>query len=347
MKALILAGGFGTRLKPLTNNTPKPILPICNRPFLTYQIELLKNAGITQIILALHHQHTKIKYALGNGSKYDVELKYIIEPRPLGTAGAFKNAEKLLDDTTIVLNGDSILDFNLKSLITRHKDRKALSTIALTTVDNPALYGTIETESDGKVKSFNEKAKKKQRSGNTINAGVYAVGYKMLEMIPNDEFYMFEKDIFPTLAENKYALYSYTPKNHYWIDIGSPSKYLQANIDFLANKTKSFKIYQSSTFLEKHPCEISMKRSLAANSCSLGIGCLITNSVIGEKCVIGKNVKLYNSVIFPNTRISDNSQIFSSVIGSSSVINDSCTLQDTFLGDGSFIAENTLTKANT
>lgn len=341
MKALILAGGFGTRLRPLTNKLPKPILPICNKPFLIYQIELLKKAGIEQIILALHHQPEKIKSVLGNGSKYGVELTYMIEHKPLGTAGAFKNAENHLDDTTIVLNGDSILDFDIRKFINEHKKRNAISTIALTTVNDPEEYGVVEIERNGMVKSFNEKPSMKNLTSNKINAGVYLLERHILKMIDSDSYVMFEKDIFPSLLVNKSALFSYTPKKYYWIDIGSPLKFLQANIDFLTGKTLTFKINQQDTIVDNLPNNPKLKRSLVSNNCIIGAGCHFTNSVIGENCSIGNNVKLYNSVILPNAHIFDQTQIHSSVIGYGAVVNYSSNLSKIILADSNHFSSNT------
>src|SRR5262249_13370425 len=156
---LILAGGKGTRLRPLTVYTPKPIVPICNRPFLLYQIDTLRRAGVTDITLSLSYQPEKIEQQLGDGSGFGVKLKYAVEPQPIGTAGAFKFAADLIDDTTVVLNGDILTDLDLKAVIRQHNERKAMATIVLTPVENPSAYGLVETEPDGHVRRFLEKPK--------------------------------------------------------------------------------------------------------------------------------------------------------------------------------------------
>ena len=151
MQALILAGGKGTRLRPLTVYTPKPIVPICNRPFLLYQIDTLRRAGITDITLSLSYQPNKIEQLLGDGSDYGVKLKYTVEPQPMGTAGAYKFAEDLIREPTVVFNGDILTDLDLKAVIREHSEHQATATIVLTPVDNPSAYGLVETESDGRI----------------------------------------------------------------------------------------------------------------------------------------------------------------------------------------------------
>jgi len=148
MQALILAGGKGTRLRPLTVYTPKPIVPICNRPFLLYQIDTLRRAGVTDITLSLSYQPEKIEQQLGDGSNFGVKLKYTVEPQPMGTAGAYKFAEDLIREPTVVFNGDILTDLDLKTVIRQHKERKAVATIVLTPVEDPSAYGVVETEDE-------------------------------------------------------------------------------------------------------------------------------------------------------------------------------------------------------
>src|SRR5246127_1505317 len=157
MQALILAGGKGTRLRPLTVFTPKPVVPICNKAFLLYQIDTLKRAGVTDITLSLSYQPHKIEQQLGDGSDFGVNLRYTVEPQPMGTAGAYKYAEKLIRERTVVFNGDILTDLDLKTVIRQHKERSAVATIVLIPVENPSAYGVVETESDGRVRRFLEK----------------------------------------------------------------------------------------------------------------------------------------------------------------------------------------------
>ena len=157
MQALILAGGKGTRLRPLTVYTPKPVVPVCNRPFLLYQLDTLKRAGVTDVTLSLSYQPHKIEQQLGDGSDFGVTLTYTVEPQPMGTAGAYKFAEDLIREPTVVFNGDIVTDLDLRAAIRQHDERGAAATVVLAPVENPSVYGVVETEEDGRVKSFSDK----------------------------------------------------------------------------------------------------------------------------------------------------------------------------------------------
>src|SRR3989440_3233428 len=192
MQALILAGGKGTRLRPLTVYTPKPIVPICNRPFLLYQIDTLRRAGVTDITLSLSYQPEKIEQQLGDGSNFGVKLKYTVEPQPMGTAGAYKFAEDLIREPTVVFNGDILTDLDLKTVIRQHKDRQAMATIVLTPVEDASMYGVVETDGVGRVLRCLEKPKPEETSCRNINAGTYVVEPSVLDLIPKGENYSFE-----------------------------------------------------------------------------------------------------------------------------------------------------------
>src|SRR5438445_11371884 len=165
MQALILAGGKGTRLRPLTVYTPKPIVPICNRPFLLYQIDTLRRAGVTDITLSLSYQPEKIEQQLSDGSDFGVKLRYTVEPQPLGTAGAYKFAEDLIREPTVVFNGDILTELDLKAMIRQHKERQATATIFLTPVEDASMYGVVETGDDGRVQRFLERPRPEQTTG--------------------------------------------------------------------------------------------------------------------------------------------------------------------------------------
>ena len=243
MQALILAGGKGTRLRPLTVYTPKPIVPVMNRPFLLYQLEILAKAGVTDITLSLNYQPDKIEDVLGDGSDYGVNLSYVTEPSPLGTAGAYRYAAAGMTETTVVFNGDILTDVDVSSVIAMHKAKKAEATIMLTPVEDPSAYGLVETAKDGSVLRFLEKPKPDQLVDlkfNTINAGVYVLEPAVLELIPEGENCSFEYDVFPNLLQQKRRFYSYILNENYWRDIGNPASYLTAHLDFLNARIKGF-----------------------------------------------------------------------------------------------------------
>jgi NDP-sugar pyrophosphorylase family protein len=337
MQALILAGGQGTRLRPLTLDTPKPVLPICNRPFLTYQFELLKRAGITDITLCLNYQPNKIRRIIGNGSKYGVNLRYVVEPEPRGTAGAIKYAEKFIEGTTIVLNGDSLIDFDLTKAIRKHRSCKTIATIVLTKVKDTSLYGLVLTNSDGRVKRFLEKSKRNQYSNNTINAGVYLLEKDLLKLIPKDKYSMLEKDVFPSLLKKHIPVFSYTPSKPYWIDIGTPLNFLQTNLDFINNKTTLFP--NSSKSGESELITNLAGKAVVGEGCMIDPDVSIINSVIGDQCRIFSGVSIRDSVVFSNSIISNESKIHSSIIGKGCSIGRICVLMNSVVGNKSSITD--------
>ena len=245
MQALILAGGKGTRLRPLTVYTPKPIVPVLNRPFLLYQIEILRRAGIKDITLSLNYQPDKIEHQLGYDLEEDVNLRYITEPSPMGTGGAYKFAAGQIRETIVVFNGDILTDANISEIVEFHKRKKAAATIVLTPVENPSAYGLVETDEENRVLRFLEKPKPEELSGlttNNINAGIYVLEPEVLDMIPEGENYSFEYNVFPDLLNHQKSFYAYVLENNYWRDIGNPQSYLNAHHDFLNNRIKNFKI---------------------------------------------------------------------------------------------------------
>ncbi|MBO0723740.1 MAG: NDP-sugar synthase, partial [Blastocatellia bacterium] len=241
MQALILAGGEGTRLRPLTVYTPKPVVPIVNRPFLFYQIDLLKRAGIKDITLALGYQPHKIEDIFGDGQEFGVNIRYVVETTMLGTAGAYKNAASQVRRTTVVFNGDIITDANLKEVVDFHREKKAVATIVLTPVKNPSIYGLVETDDEGHVLRFIEKPKAEEITVNTINAGIYVLEPSILNFIPEDEKFSFEYQLFPALLAAKQPVFGFTWSG-YWMDIGTPQRYLKANDDLLNGRIKSFNV---------------------------------------------------------------------------------------------------------
>lgn len=344
MQALILAGGKGTRLRPLTVYTPKPIVPICNRPFLLYQIDTLKRAGITDITLSLSYQPHKIEHQLGDGSDFGVNLRYTVEPQPMGTAGAYKYAEDLIREPTVVFNGDILTDLDLKAVIREHNDRKATATIVLTPVENPSAYGLVETEADGRVRRFLEKPKADEITCNTINAGTYILEPRVLDYIPAGENHSFEYGLFPTLLMRKEPFFAHTPARTYWMDIGTPARYLQTHDDLLADRVGRIHIKdRRGNFEEATIAEID-ERSMIGDDCTLKPGAEIINSVLGPGCFIEEKARIENSVIWAHTRVGAGAQVNGAIVGRGCHIGRSCQVgPGTVLGDKASLTDYTLT----
>lgn len=319
MQALILAGGKGTRLRPLTMYTPKPIVPVLNRPFLLYQLEILQRAGITDITLSLSYQPDKIERFLDDGSDYGVNLRYVTEPSPMGTGGAYKYAENAIRDTTVVLNGDILTGLNIAEVIEFHRQKQSEATIVLTPVENPANYGLVETDEENRVMRFHEKPgieEIKNLTTKNINAGIYILEPTILDLIPENENCSFEYNVFPNLLENQRLFYAYLSAGNYWRDIGTAESYLQAHHDFLSGTIKNFEMEKSGK------CEIATAAIVDKNSI-IGEGCMIkpnarvTNSVIGEGVHIEERAVIENSVVWAHTHISSAARIDGAIIGRS------------------------------
>src|SRR5512140_1416075 len=233
MKAILLAGGKGTRLRPLTIHTPKPIVPIFGRPFLRYQIDLLHQVPeIDEVILSLNYQPRRIEEMFGDGKDLGVKLSYVVEPQPLGTAGAVKYANKSLDEPVVVFNGDILTEVDVAAVLRLHRERRAKATIVLTPVENPTAYGLVETDAEGNVRRFLEKPKPEEITCDTINAGIYVLEPETFDRIPKDTAWSIERSFFPSLVERQETFVAYV-YNGYWIDIGTPEKYVAVHRDIM------------------------------------------------------------------------------------------------------------------
>jgi NDP-sugar pyrophosphorylase family protein len=340
MQALILAGGEGTRLRPLTVYTPKPVVPIVNRPFLFYQIDLLKRADIQDITLALGYQPNRIEDIFGDGQEFGVHIRYVVETTALGTAGAYKNAEEQIRQTTVVFNGDIISDIDLKEIVAYHRKKKAAVTIVLTPVDNPEIYGLVETDEDGRVLRFIEKPKPEEITRNTINAGIYLIEPHILNYIPAGEKFSFEYQLFPALLKAGEAVYGVTWSG-YWLDIGTPQRYLKANDDLLNGRIKSFKVERRPYIPANGDGEAIKidRRSVIDPSCTIKPGVEITNSVLGPNCFIEERARIENSVLLAGARVGKASEVRGSVVGKSALIGRFTKVENSILGDKSSLTD--------
>jgi NDP-sugar pyrophosphorylase family protein len=340
MQALILAGGKGTRLRPLTVYTPKPVVPICNRPFLLYQLDTLRRAGVTDITLSLSYQPEKIEQQLGDGSNFGVKLKYTVEPQPMGTAGAYKFAEDLIREPTVVFNGDILTDLDLKTVIRQHKEHNATATIVLTPVEDASMYGVVETEADGRVLRFLEKPKPEETSCRNINAGTYVLEPSVLDLIPKGENHSFEYGLFPSLLQKGEPFFAHIPQRTYWLDIGTPVRYLQAHRDMLANRVTRFHLKdRRGSFDSATHSEID-DLSIIADDCTIKPGVEIVNSVLGKGCYVEESARIENSVIWSHTRVGAAARVTdaivcrgchigrSTIVGPGAVLGDKTSLTD-------------------
>ncbi len=344
MQALILAGGKGTRLRPLTVYTPKPIVPVANRPLLLYQIDLLRNAGITDITLSLSYQPDKIEQIMGDGSDFGVRLRYITEPSPMGTGGAYKFAvDATSNETTLVLNGDVLTDLDLLEVIEFHRSQKADATITLVPVEDPARYGVAEVDNENKVLRFIEKPSADQLNDltNTINAGIYILEPSILELIAKDTNRSFEYHIFPEILDKGLGFYGYVMSDNYWLDVGTPESYLKAHLDLLSGTVKGVEVERLIDSDVATHAEID-KRSIIGKGCAIKPGASITNSVIGPGVHIEEKAVIEDSVIWSHTRIASFAEVRSAVIGRSCHVGRNAVVSEgTVLGDKTTLTDYT------
>ena len=336
MQALILAGGKGTRLRPLTVYTPKPVVPVMNRPFLLYQIEVLAKAGIEDIVLSLSYQPDKIADLLGDGSDFGVKLAYVTEPSPMGTGGAYRYAAEMLHQTVVVLNGDILTDIDISELISFHRKRGASATLALATVEDPTAYGLVDTDENDKILRFLEKPKAESIGSdtvNTVNAGIYVLEPSILDLIPEGEARSFEYDIFPAILEKGMPFFGYVMTGTYWRDLGNPLSYLAAHHDFFDGKIGTFSIDRTADSDIATTASVD-RSSVIGKGCVIKPGARITRSAIGPGVHIDEKVSIEDSVIWPYTRVSAFAEIKEAVIGRSCYIG-----RNTFVANGAVLGD--------
>ncbi|HWI07805.1 MAG TPA: NDP-sugar synthase, partial [Solirubrobacteraceae bacterium] len=238
MQAVILVGGEGTRLRPLTAMVPKPVVSLVDRPMMIYMLEWLRGHGIDDVIMSCGFKATKVREVLGDGSQLGIRLRFLEEPDPRGTAGALKFAEELLDHRFLMLNGDVLTDIDLTTQIAQHERTGATGTLALVPVLDPSSYGLVSLAGDGAVEQFLEKpAADTVRQTNLISAGAYVLERSVLELIAPGRNVSIEREVWPLLVDH--GLYGYVDDDAYWIDVGTPDRYLQATFDILEGNVRT------------------------------------------------------------------------------------------------------------
>jgi NDP-sugar pyrophosphorylase family protein len=341
MKAILLAGGKGTRLRPLTLHTPKPIVPIFDRPFLSYQIDLLRQLPeIDEVILSLNYQPRRLEETFGDGAGTGVRVRYVVEPSPLGTGGAIRYAAQGITDTVVVFNGDVMTAVDVADVVRRHRERGARATIVLTPVDNPTAYGLVETGATGLVQRFLEKPKPEEITCNTINAGIYVLEPDTFDRIPKDVPYSIERAYFPSLIERAETFLGYI-YDGYWIDIGTPEKYQQVHRDIFDGRcpagpagisgggaTVSSEARIEDGAVLEGPCFIDSGAQVRAGA-TIG-----PYTVIGRGVVVEEGARVERSLIWSNTRIGKDAHIQDAIIGRSCHVGrDAHVRPGTMLGD--------------
>jgi len=345
MKAVIMAGGKGTRLRPLTSDTPKPMVPLLNRPCMEYTIDLLKRHGITEIAVTLQFLPDAIRNEFGDGSRYGVSLVYFEETTPLGTAGSVKNCADFLDGRFIVISGDTLTDIDLTAAIAFHEQKQALATLILTQVETPLEFGVVMTDESGRIIRFLEKPTWAEVFSDTVNTGIYVCEPEVLSSIEENREVDFSKEVFPLFLREGKPMYGYAAAG-YWSDIGSLAVYRQAQFDMLEGKVRlEIKAQEIAPriFLESHvridssvrlegPVYIGENVHLQAGA-SIGpysvlgtnavvaTGTNLSRAIVWENTLIGKKTEMTGATICRNVQIAE-----SVLVGEGAVIGDNCHL---------------------
>ena len=339
MQALILAGGEGTRLRPLTSTIPKPVVPLVGRPFISYMLEWLRGHGVDDVILGCGFMADRVQSVLGDGSAFGIHLCYLEEPRPLGTGGALKFAEDLLDERFFMLNGDVLADLDLTAQLEAHERTGARATIGLMPVADPSAYGLVHMRPDGAVTEFVEKPGPEHTDTNLINAGAYILDRSVLDgMPPAGTNVSIERDVFPTLVDR--GLYG-CEQSGYWLDIGTPERYLQGTYDILEGKvmTEIGRRLHDAGLLITDGATVEgrvLAPALVAPGCSIGARALVGDrSVLGEGVTIGEGARVEASVLLDGVSVGADTTISGSIIGRDVQIGAHCQIDGgVVLGEG-------------
>jgi mannose-1-phosphate guanylyltransferase len=296
MHAVVLVGGFGTRLRPLTLSVPKPMLPVGHRPIVENLVLGLADAGITDVVLALGFKPEPFLEAFPDGRIGDVSLHYAVEPEPLDTAGAVRFAALFagIDDTFVVVNGDVLTDLDVASLVRFHRDRGAEGTLHLTPVDDPSAYGVVDTDAAGKVLRFVEKPPPQEAPSNLVNAGTYVLEPRVLDRIAEGRKVSIEREVFPAMVADG-SLFALATSD-YWLDTGQPEPYRRANLDLLAGVRR------------ERTC-LAVQAGAVVDPSSL-----VVDSVVSSGAVIAAGAQVRGSVVLPGAHIAADAQVTDSIV---------------------------------
>ena len=356
MNAVIMAGGFGTRLRPLTHNIPKPMIPMANKPMMEHIVDLLRDHGITDLVTLLHFQPDLIEGHFGDGSEFGVRMTYVNAAEDYGTAGAVKNAEAQLSGPFLVISGDLLTDFDLGAALQFHRERGADLTILLTRVENPLQYGVVITEPDGRISRFLEKPTWSEVFSDTVNTGIYLLEPSVLDLIPPGHEFDFSKDLFPLMMREGKKLFGYIASG-YWRDVGDLLEYRLAHQDILAGNVKVKIPGRRVEGLDKEIWLGSGSRVdftaglrgavLIGKNTRVEANARITNSVIGDNCIVEEGAVVADSILWNNVYVGRGAILKENVVGRGSEIRARARLfEGALVSDNCRIGEGSVLKAD-
>jgi mannose-1-phosphate guanylyltransferase len=338
MQALILAGGEGTRLRPLTSTVPKPVVPLVDRPFIAFMLDWLRGHGVDDVIMSCGHLATGVRDVLGDGSAFGVRLRFVEEPQPLGTGGALKHAEELLDERFLMLNGDVLTDIDVSAQLEQHAATGARATLGLYPVEDPSAYGLVRLDASDRVTEFVEKPAPDQIDTNNISAGVYVLERSVLELLAPGRPASIEREVFPRLVGA--GLFGHVAHG-YWMDIGTPERYLQATYDILEGTVRTEVAQRlGETFVcvedGAHGSAHVVPATLIERGCTIAEGARVGGRAVLEQGVsVGEHTVIEGSVVLRGARIGAHCTLRGCIVGPGARIGDHCTVEGrSVLGEG-------------
>ncbi len=355
MKAVVMAGGEGSRLRPLTIRRPKPMVPIAGKPVMEHILNLLKRHGITEVIVTVQYLASSIEDYFGNGSQIGMRITYSREDVPLGTAGSVKNAEEHLDEPFLVISGDALTDYNLTDLITYHQEKKSLATLLLAHVPNPLEYGVIITNEDGHISQFLEKPSWGEVFSDTINTGIYVLDPKIFSYFEKNKQFDFSQELFPMMLRKGDPIYGYVVPRGYWCDVGSLSEYMRANAEVLQGLVDveiPAKNIGSNIWCEDG-VEIADDAQLygpiyLGHDCKIRSGAIIHGpSTIGSFTIVDERAQVDRSLVWNNSYIGERAELRGAIVGSSTSIKSKGVMfEGSVIGDGSIVQDGAIIQPN-
>jgi mannose-1-phosphate guanylyltransferase len=320
VQAVILVGGEGTRLRPLTSTVPKPVVPLVDRPFISFMLEWLRHHGIDDVIMSCGFLASGVRNVLGDGSELGIRLRFVEEPDPRGTAGALKFAGSMLDERFLLLNGDVLTDIDLTKQLAQHESTGATATLALVGVPDPSAYGLVHLEDDRSVRDFVEKPSSDQIDTNLISAGAYVLQRDVLELVPPDRNVSIEREVWPLLIGN--GLYGF-PSESYWLDIGTPDRYLQGTFDIIEGNVQTAVTDRLGSDW------------LAVDAGAEVLGRVIPPAVLENGVRVGKGAHVGSlAVLGHDVSVGAGSVVERAVILNGAEIGEGCTLRDCIVAAG-------------
>jgi mannose-1-phosphate guanylyltransferase len=324
MKALILAGGLGTRLRPLTYSRPKHLLPIANRPHIARVFDLLFAHGIDDVVLLTSYLAAEFRSVVDEARSSGIGVEVTHEDEPLGTAGALKNAEVFVGDSTfVVFNGDILTGADITGLVEFHRANDSRATMLLTPVEDPSAFGVVPTDAGGRVTAFIEKPEPGTAPTNLINAGVYVMEPSVLDAIPAGEVWSAERQLFPQMVEDDVPFFARS-SDAYWMDVGTPEKYLQANMDVLSREFET--------------ADVAAGGIVAAAGAEVAVSARVSSVCLGAGATIAEDSEVVRTVLLPGASIGRGARVTDSILGANARIGDGAVVDGAVIADDDVVA---------